>query len=209
MQRAIMNEDQRLKEDNSMAVITISRQTGSLGEEIGKLVSDRLGYRLVYREVINQAAIRAGAPSVALSIIDDLGIFGLAPTIKEIQAYHQAVQQVIEELAEQGNIVIIGRAGQVILRNHKNTIHVLVIGNADMRAQRLAQSQHITLKAAAAQVTTSDRSRQSYLKRYYNIRWLDPQLYDLVISTDNITPAFAAEMICSAATRGLQAKNDI
>lgn len=205
MQRAIMNKDQRLKEDNSMAVITISRQTGSLGEEIGKMVSDRLGYRLVYREVINQAAIRAGAPSVALSIIDDLGIFGLAPTIKEIQAYHQAVQQVIEELASQDNIVIIGRAGQVILRDHKDAIHVLVIGNADKRAQRLAQSQHITLRAAVSQVTASDRSRRSYLQRYYNISWLDPLLYDLVISTDSITPTCAAEIICSAVTRGLQA----
>ncbi len=192
-----------------MAVITISRQTGSLGEEIGNMVSDRLGYRLVYREVINQAAIRAGAPLVALSIIDDLGIFGLAPTIKEIQAYHQAVQQVIEELAGQGNIVIIGRAGQVILRDHKNTIHVLVIGNADMRAQRLTQSQHITLRAAVSQVTASDRSRMSYLQRYYNISWLDPLLYDLVISTDSITPICAAEIICNTVTRDLQAENGI
>ena len=188
-----------------MAVITISRQTGSLGEEIGQTVSNQLEYRLIFREVINQAAIRAGAPAVALSIIDDLGIFGLAPTIAEIQAYHQAVQQVIEELARQGNIVIIGRAGQVILHNHKNTVHVLVIGDANIRAQRLAQSQRITLKSATAQVTASDRRRQSYLKHYYNIRWLDPLLYDLVISTDSITPACAAELICSVATTGTAA----
>lgn len=190
-----------------MAVITISRQTGSQGEEIGKLVSEKLGYRLVCREIINQAAVRAGAPAVALSIIDDLGIFGLAPSIDEIQAYHYSVQQVIEELARQDNIVIIGRAGQVILSKYPNTLHTLIIADSEVRAERLAQRQNISRKSALAQVSASDRSRRSYLKRYYNINWLDSLLYDLVINTNTIPPECAAELICQATAGIIQAQS--
>ena len=88
-----------------MAVITISRQLGSLGFEIGNLVSDRLGYRIVWRELINEAAQRAGAPDVALAVIDELGLLGVKPSARSSQAYLEAVRVVVLELASKGNVV--------------------------------------------------------------------------------------------------------
>ncbi len=186
-----------------MTTITISRQLGSLGTSIAHVVAERLGYRVVWRELINQAAQRAGAPEVALATIDDLGILGLRPSSQARQAYHQAVQQVMEELATEGRVVIVGRAGQVILRGRPDVLHVKVIAPLSLRAERVAHRQNIPVAAAQAQVEASDRTRRNYLRRYYHARWDDPELYDLIINTERLTTAAAAELICLAVTQYL------
>ena len=76
---------------------------GSLGDPIARQVAEvRLGYRLVWREVINQAALRAGVPEVALATIDELGLLGVKPTAEAQAAYLEAMQQMMEELAKAG-----------------------------------------------------------------------------------------------------------
>ncbi len=179
-----------------MAAITISRQLGSRGREVAHLVADRLGYRLVWRDLINQAARQAGAPEVALAAIDELGLLGLRPSRTASEAYCQAVQQVMEELVAEGNVVILGRAGQVILRDQPDTLHVRLMAPAQVRAARIAQSQGISIEGAIAQIEASDRTRRNYLKRFYHVRWDDPELYDLVINTSRATPDMAANLIC-------------
>ncbi len=186
-----------------MTTITISRQLGSLGTSIAHVVAERLGYRVVWRELINQAAQRAGAPEVALATIDDLGILGLRPSSQARQAYHQAVQQVMEELATESHVVIVGRAGQVILRGRPDVLHVKVIAPLSLRAERVAHRHNIPVAAARAQVEASDRTRRNYLRRYYHARWDDPELYDLIINTERLTTAAAAELICLAVTQYL------
>jgi cytidylate kinase len=178
-----------------MSVVTISRQIGSLGTEVAHQVGLRLGYRVVWRELINKAACRAGCPEVALATIDDLGLLGLRPSRKARQAYHEAVRQVVVELANEGQVVIVGRAGQVILRDHPQVLHVRVIAPRDLRARRIAQMHSTSLQAATAQVDASDRARREYLRRYYQAHWEDPELYDLVINTSRLEPEAAAEFI--------------
>lgn len=185
-----------------MAVITISRQMGSLGFEIGNLVSDRLGYRIVWRELINEAAQRSGAPDVALAVIDELGLLGVTPSAKNSLAYLEAVRSVVLELASKGNVVMIGRAGQRILAGYPGTLHIRLIAPVDLRIQRIAKQQDIPIEAARAQIEASDQHRRQYLKRYYQADWEDPSLYDLVINTGRISSSEACELICMA-TQGI------
>lgn len=182
-----------------MTVITISRQMGSLGSQISRLVAEMLGYRLVWRELINQAAQRAGAPETALAAIDELNLLGICPSLEACQAYRRAVEQVMNELAEKDDIVIQGRAGQVILKNHPQALHVRIIAPRALRAERVAQRLDIPLERALAQVEASDRFRANYLRRFYRVRWDDPLLYHLVINTASLSAQQAAEIICSAA----------
>ena len=188
-----------------MSAITVSRQLGSLGREVARLVADRLGYRLVWREVINQAARQAGAPEVALATIDELGLLGLNPSHQACDAYVQAVEHIMEALAAEGNIVIVGRAGQVILRDRPDVLHVQVIAPAEVRAGRIARQHGIALEAAQAQIEASDRHRRNYLKRFYHVRWDDPALYDLIVNTSRVTPEAAAELIGAALPLRLRA----
>jgi len=181
-----------------MPAITISRQLGSLGREIGIRVGEMLGYPVVWRELINQAARRAGQPEVALAMLDDLGLFGICPSPEACRSYRQAVKQVMEELINEGNAVIVGRAGQVILRDHPGVLHVRTIAPPEVRAGRVALQRGISLEGAQAQIAASDKNHRIYLRRCYRVRWDDPELYHMVINTGRVSTRLAAEWICSA-----------
>ncbi len=181
-----------------MAVITISRQMGSLGCQVAEEIARCLKYRVVWREVINEAASRAGVPEVALATIDELDILGLRPSAEARKAYHDAVKEIMQELADEGNVVIVGRAGQVILRGKAEVLHVRVYAPFEMRVERIAQRHSESLEAANAQVIASDQSRTRYLKRYYQARWDDPDLYDVMVNTAHISAEQTALVICRA-----------
>jgi cytidylate kinase len=182
-----------------MAAITISRQLGSLGDEVAQAIGKRLGFRVISRELINQAAIRCGEPEVALAVIDDLGLLGIHPSLQARRAFLSSMERVLQELAGDGEVVIIGRAGQVILRGLPDILHVKIIAPTGLRAERLARQLGIELKAAEAQIEASDRSRRNFLRRYYQARWDDPELYDLIINTARLDPDQAACLVCQSA----------
>jgi CMP/dCMP kinase len=182
-----------------ITAITISRQFGSLGRTTAKAVADTLGWRLVQRELINQAARQARTPEMALAMLDDLGLLGFKPSAADHSAYRKAVAQVMDELVEQGNVVIVGRAGQIVLHGNPLVMHVRLIAPKTVRCERIAEAYGVPLEAARAQVEASDRRRKSYCRRYYQINVDDPQLYDLVINTHRLTAEAAAQLICQAA----------
>ena len=180
-----------------MTVITISRQMGCLGCEVSEEVARCLGYRRVWREVINEAAIRAGVPEVALATIDELDLLGLRPPAAARKAYHEAVREIMKELAAEGDVVIVGRAGQAILRGLADVLHVRLYAPFDMRVARVANRQSVSLETARVQVQASDQARMRYLRRYYKISWDDPDLYDLMINTANLDVPMVAATICA------------
>jgi cytidylate kinase len=181
-----------------MAIVTISRQMGSLGCQLAQSVADQLGYRLVWRELINQAARRAGAPEMALAAIDELGLLNICPSPTACREYRLAVEQIMEEMASEGNVVIVGRAGQVILRDRPGALHLRIIAPFALRAERVAQRHGVTLESAQAQIEASDRYRASYMRRFYRVRWDNPELYHLVINTGRIPVDQAAMIIRQA-----------
>jgi cytidylate kinase len=185
-----------------MAVITISRQMGSLGCQVAEEIARCLNYRVVWREVINEAAIRAGVPEVALATIDELDFLGLRPSADARKAYHVAVHEIMMELAKEGNVVIVGRAGQVILRGRPEVLHVRVYAPLELRVARIAQQHNVPPEAARAQALASDKARTQYLKRYYQSRWDDPDLYDVMINTENLKVENAALVVCKALEQG-------
>ena len=184
-----------------MSVVTISRQLGSLGTQVARQTADLLGYRLVWRDLINESALRAGAPSTALAVIDDLGLLGISLSKKEIRTFRNALLQVMEELYKENNIVIVGRAGQTILAEKKDVLHLRVIAPVDLRAKRIAERQHISMQNAVAQVEASDRNRRKFVKRFFKIDWDDPELYDLLISTAKFNVSESALLIVQALKR--------
>jgi cytidylate kinase len=179
-----------------MSIVTISRQIGSYGQEIGKQVAGQLGYRFIWRDLINKAARQAGAPAVALAMIDELHLLGICPTPRECQKYIEVVNQILCEIADQDNVVIVGRAGQCILANYPNCLHTRITAPEEVRAQRIAEKHGISIRAATEHVKASDRYRRNYLRRFHHIQWDDPALYDLNINTQRIPKEEAVAMIC-------------
>jgi cytidylate kinase len=191
-----------------MTAITISRQIGSLGGSVAREVAARLGYRIVTRQVINQAALQSGAPECALHAIDELGLLGIKPSSKARRAYHNAMRGVMKELADQGNVVIVGRAGQAILRNRPDVLHVRVVAPEQARAEHLATAHGIPPAAALEQVRAVDRARSQYVRRHFGVDADDPRMYDLIINTGRMTCEAAADLICNAVTRWSRIANE-
>jgi cytidylate kinase len=184
-----------------MPVITISRELGSRGDEVAVAVAERLGLRLVDREIINRAARAAGAPEVALAEIDQLGLLGLKPTAAAFRSYREKIGEFIGELADAGDLLLIGRGGQVVLAGRPSVLHVRIRAPKGLRVQAVSTASRISLDAAAARVDAVDRVRAGFLRRCYGVPWDAPDLYDIVLNTARLGVEAAADLICLAARR--------
>jgi cytidylate kinase len=120
-----------------------------------------------------------------LAVIDELGILGINMDDDTCNKYQIALKQVVIQKAEKGNVVIVGRASQMILKEFPDCLHVRVIASLDTRIKNIQNTKKVSEKAAFAQIQESDRYRQNFIKRFYSVDWNDPALYDLTINTDN------------------------
>jgi cytidylate kinase len=77
-------------------------------------------------------------------------------------------------------------------------VHVRLMAPAAMRSQTIAAQQNISMAAAQAQIETSDRYRQTYLERFYNVAWDDPCLYDLILNVGNLSVDQTTDIILHA-----------
>jgi len=184
-----------------MNAITVSRQMGSRGDELALQVAERLGWRRVCRDLINQAARSAGVPQVALAEIDELGFLGLRPSAKEWGAYQSQVERIIRELADGGDVVIVGRGSQVVLRNRLDVLHVRVVAPFEMRVARLRQTRNVSEESACACLEASDRARARFLRRSHGVRVDDPALYHLTINTGLLDLSQAVNLIVQLGRR--------
>lgn len=125
------------------------------------------------------------------------GLFSPAarPISASMDRYIRTVGMVIRGLAHQGNVLIVGRGGQILLRNHPNAVHILVVAPVRFRVDRVMASHSLNKRVAQARVRTSDRARSDYLRRYHDVAWLDPDLYDLVVNTGRVSVDTAVELI--------------
>jgi len=211
------------------SVITLSVLNGSGGYAVAHHVADRLGLRYYDWEITSEAASRAGVnPSdviaaervpgfmermmsrlgavSAMTVEGGTGFADPSPAVwdnalKSLTSddYRQVIEQVVEELANQGDAVIVGHAGQHILRDRPDALRVLVTGSLGSRTERFALEQGIDFVKAEAMVKQSDKDRRELLKRLYNFDWLNAFVYDLTVSTDRLSTEFAADTIVAAA----------
>lgn len=182
-----------------MTIVTLSRELGSSGDDIAILVAERLGLRLVGREIINRAAQDAGAGEAALAELDELGLLGVKPTPAALRLYREKVRAVIEEQARQGDVLLVGRGGQVVLTDRRDVLHVRITAPRELRCAVVATRCSVPPEVAAARVAASDRTRAAFHRRNHGVRWDDPALYDLVVNMARLSVSLAVDILCAAA----------
>jgi cytidylate kinase len=168
---------------------------GSQGDELAAQVAQQLGWRLVGRALINQAATAAGVPHMALADIDEFGLLSLRPSRKEWQVYQSQVERIIGEWGDQGDVVIVGRGSQMVLRRRSQVFHVRVIAPFEARVTRLQQEKHISTEAARACLEASAKARTRYLRRGYGVQVDDPTLYHLTVNTGLLSLSQAVNIV--------------
>jgi cytidylate kinase len=128
------------------------------------------------------------------------GIF--TPTMPLLSAamedYVRMVNMVLQNMAEEGNVLIIGRGSQVVLREHAEALHVQIVAPLARRKEKLMRLQGSTQAGATRRLLASDQARAEYLRRYHGVNWLDPQLYDIVINTGGISISTAVQLVVFA-----------
>lgn len=204
-------------------VITVARQVGVAGEEVAQVVSVKTGYRYIDYQIIQAAAAEAGVspetvseaehtPSLMTRILEALARNPSMPVaawadpipltttpLYTSMDYRRFVEDVIRDLAEQGDCVIVGHAAQVILRGRLDAVRVLVTGSPDFRARRIMAGMNVDEKTALKTVERTDAERIDWYRRFYETGWLTPCTYDLSINTDHLNPEQAAEIVVAFA----------
>jgi cytidylate kinase len=199
-------------------VVCISRETGAEGEEVGRLVAQRLSLQYVDEEVIARAAERAGVDEEQVAdteqrrsriarVLDFLtdagtGSGAIGPETPALRAAreegHRAlIRSVVEEIADDGNAVIVAHAASMALAGRDGLLRVLVTASPETRIKRLAPTEGNA--DAARLVREGDAARVEYFKRFYDIAQELPTHYDLVVNTDALSADQAAEVVVRAA----------
>ena len=138
------------------------------------------------------------------------GLFSpMAPPLSaSLDGYVRMVDLVIRGLAQEGNVLIAGRGGQVLLRRHSGVLHVQIVAPADYRLGVIMDRLQITKRDAQNRLRANDRARFDYVRRYHDADWLDPTLYHLTINTARVSVDTAAELIIAAQQSMMESKRD-
>ena len=181
-------------------VITISRQFGTGGHEIGAELARRLGVKLLDKQIMNEVASRFIGVEEAVEKIearnplgrDDFTTFyrqymagAEYNGLEHDQTSHQlfeAQAEAIRKIADEESCVLIGRCGFHIFRNHPNALKIFVHADDECRKRRIAQKYDISERDAAAMIVDNDYSRELYTKTFTGSDWQDARNYDVTLN---------------------------
>jgi cytidylate kinase len=108
------------------------------------------------------------------------------------------IEAVLRVAYQHGNVVILGRGGQAILKDKPEVLHVRIVASLEARAQHLHKRENYSLGEAQDIAIKRDQASAEYLKRFYDLDWTDPALYDLVINTTKLGLEGATQLIVAA-----------
>jgi len=207
-----------------MPVITIRGQMGSGASEIGHQVARLIQGDYVDRQVIAEVAELLKRPEAQVEAKEQIPPQLLQRIMEPLRKaltrsgsidsaylrtweeplddakYLDALESVVQGLALEGNIVLVGRGSQFILRNNQSVLHVLVVAPLVDRLNRVMAQLKIDEDEARRRIDEFDTSRRAFVQRFFQHDLEDLEYYDLVINTKYITYDTAAQLIVSAAT---------
>ena len=193
-------------------IITVGREFGSGGRELGRRLAEELGIEYYDREILTQIAKRTSLAEEYIQNVVERQPHSLLPitigrsftyvedyAFKQAQAVYQAQSKIIRELAEKSDCVIIGRCADHILRDQK-PLRIFVYADLESRIARCmdrrSEGENLTEKEMKKQIQAMDKNRARYYEFYTGTKWGDKLNYDLCINTTGtvikeIVPAIA------------------
>jgi len=200
--------------------VCISSHDGAGAAEAARLVAERLGFRLIDEDIVARAAVEADVDrevvadverrkSLLTRVLEGLGPASMAggamimlPDQADYARFasHELrglIRSAIEETARDGKVVIVAHAASLALASREDVLRVLITAPTEARQRRLAESLDVDEREAARVLKRSDAGRADYIKRFYGVAE-EPTHYDLVISTERLTPEDAARLVVDA-----------
>lgn len=177
--------------ESKRPLVTIARDHGSGGEEIGRGLAEVLGVNYFDKEIIERIAKVAGADPKMTAMLDEtvrdqlqiwLSSFMGGRTLSPSE-YQKGLVKVVLAIAPLGG-VLIGRGANLILRKH-SVFRVRIIGSPEVCARRLAAAQGMSDHDALAQVQKINQERARFVWESFKVRTNEPINYDIVVNTDH------------------------
>ncbi len=184
-----------------MSVITISREFGSEGDTIAQKAAQTLGYHFVDRKFIGNILGQYGYVEFDKEY-ESLPTFWErfdAQRDKQRDLMVNMLNQVIQAVAQHGNVVILGRSGFEVLGGFADVFHVRLQAPLPVRVGRVMEQQKLTFDEAETLVKETDKVRVAFVEEFYRVSWGDIHAFDLVINTGKISPDLAAIWVVDAA----------
>lgn len=202
-----------------MSVITIARQFGAGGKTLGTKVAEKLGYTLIDEQIVEMVALEAGvSPEWVDSIAQEAGSEGIVnrllrrmgpfrkgyvesaieerPGYINGDLYISLLHKIIPILAEQDNVVIIGRGGQYILSDHPDAFHFLMIANIETRIKFMMEQYNLDRKKAQLVIDKQSKRRINLYRNFGRTDYDQPEHYHLVLNMNLIRLDDAVRMVC-------------
>ena len=202
-----------------MSVITIARQFGAGGKTLGTMVAERLGYTLIDEQIVEMVALEADvSPELVDSIAEEAGREGIVqrflrklgpfsrgyvetameerPGYVNGDLYISLLHKVIPVLAEQDDVVIIGRGGQYILSELPDTFHFLMIANIENRIRFMMDHYNIDRKRAQAVIDKQNKRRINLYRYFGRADYDQPELYHMVLNMNRLGLDDAVQAVC-------------
>ena len=192
-------------------VITVGRRYGSGGHEIGQKLAERLGIPFYDRELVELAAEKSGIDEGILAIYNERkGNSSLLKTKSGTgnrplgDLLFQTQSQIIQELADRGSCVIIGRCAEYLLKGTEGLLRVYVYADMDYRIRRITRLGYYEPDEVAKNIRRMDKERREYHRYYTGLDWENLNNYDLLVNTGTLGIDGAVRVIrdCLAGREG-------
>ena len=193
-------------------VITISRETGSGGHTIGKLLAEKLGYAFYDKDIVASAARAMGIDEKFIlengenmSDQDYIDMkSGFIPHCKKQEVPYEEIKEaqdrVIKSISEKGNCVIVGRGADYILRGREDVFHVFIHAGMEHRVRRVQRHEGVAgqEERIRRELEQKDRSRAMYYRYFAQREWGRVENYTLSLDSSTFTKTQCAELIIRA-----------
>ncbi|SBW10715.1 conserved hypothetical protein [uncultured Eubacteriales bacterium] len=189
-------------------VVTISREFGAEGYEIGKVLADRLGIKLYDKDILGKAAQKKGTEKVSLQDADEkvserffepylmlsMGLSNKSDQLFEME------NSIIRNAAASESCVIVGRLSDYLLRNEPYVIKVLVFAPLEFRVDNIKKKYDMSENAAKKMVSRMDMARKDYCSYYSNGKWKQTSGKDIFLNRETLGVKGCADILEAAVT---------
>ncbi len=178
-----------------MALITVSRQSGSGGDEIVHLVAQRLKLQIVDKKSLEHYLVTHGISEESLERYDEKkpGFWDLFSLDRD-RYYHYLKAAILDAVCE-GDHIVVGRGAPVFLAGIPGILHLRIVAPMETRVRRIMEQNSCDEQHARKMVHQSDHNRAGYYHVFFNADWEAPELYDMVVNTASLMPEAIADTI--------------
>ena len=183
-------------------IVTISRQYGSGGRYIGKMIAQKLGIKLYDKEFVLKLADSTGLSTEYIEnneqrrkVLESLNN-GYYSGLKNADELFIRESELIKEVSQKESCVIVGRCADFILKDNKNVIKIFVDSSMENKVKRATTYYHLNNVNAKKEISRINKLRANHYKYYTEKDWNDPSNYDICINSDSLRVENSVDLIC-------------